>query len=220
MVTIYILSLEQNKYYVGRTTNITARLKHHNNNTGSAWTMKYKPISTLIVHNDCDVYDEDKYTIKMMAEYGIDNVRGGSFTQIHLSQNEIEIINKMINNACDICFNCYMSGHYITRCPYDKMENKELLFLRNKMTIMLSKYSDLNNNVAIDTLLKILPLIDPIIFDSLTFENIKVLCKKIDNIKIIGIDKLNFNNMTLNYVYFSVGVISLLDKHKKVKIHQ
>ena len=38
MVFIYILELENNKYYVGKTTNPNFRLEQHFNNSGSHWT--------------------------------------------------------------------------------------------------------------------------------------------------------------------------------------
>ena len=45
------------------------------------WTTKYKPIKVVELIEG-DNYDEDKYTLKYMEQYGIDNVRGGSFCQI------------------------------------------------------------------------------------------------------------------------------------------
>jgi hypothetical protein len=38
----------------------------------------------------------DKYTIKMMSKFGIDNVRGGTFCKFNLSDEEIIIIKKTI----------------------------------------------------------------------------------------------------------------------------
>jgi len=38
MVFIYILELENKKYYVGKTTNPDFRLEKHFNNSGSQWT--------------------------------------------------------------------------------------------------------------------------------------------------------------------------------------
>ena len=70
---IYILELEQNKYYIGKTTNIAFRLDHFESN-GAAWTRKYKPIQVQSIIADCDDYDEDKYTLKYMEQYGINNV--------------------------------------------------------------------------------------------------------------------------------------------------
>ena len=62
MVFIYILELENKKYYVGKTTNPDFRLEQHFNNSGSQWTKKYKPIKILELKSNCDDYDEDKYT--------------------------------------------------------------------------------------------------------------------------------------------------------------
>ena len=41
MVSIYVLKLKNNKYYVGKTTSLR-RLKDHFSEGGSAWTKKYK----------------------------------------------------------------------------------------------------------------------------------------------------------------------------------
>ena len=102
MVFIYILQLEQEKYYIGKTTNPTFRLQKHFTSSGSVWTKKYKPISVLEIIPNCDDYDEDKYTIKFMEKYGINNVRGGSFCEIKLSENNITILNQIINNVASI----------------------------------------------------------------------------------------------------------------------
>ena len=62
MVFIYILELENNKYYIGKTTHPEFRIEHHFNSNGSAWTTKYKPIRLYALIPDCDDYDEDKHT--------------------------------------------------------------------------------------------------------------------------------------------------------------
>ena len=62
------------------------------------WIQKYKPIRILYVIYDCDKYDEDKYTRKYMDDYGLDNVRGGSFSTEHLDP----VIRAMLNPKCSI----------------------------------------------------------------------------------------------------------------------
>ena len=42
MVNIYILLLEENKYYIGKTTHPEIRLNSHFNHNGSSWTIKTK----------------------------------------------------------------------------------------------------------------------------------------------------------------------------------
>lgn len=44
---IYILLLENNKYYVGKTNNPLFRLESHFYSKGSTWTKKYKPLKLL-----------------------------------------------------------------------------------------------------------------------------------------------------------------------------
>lgn len=116
MVFIYILKLEKDKYYIGKTNNPEFRLDMHFNSNGSAWTTKYKPIKLLELIKDCDDYDEDKYTRIYMDKYGIENVRGGSFTSVKLDNKTIKYLNHLSNGANDRCFKCGGIGHFIKDC--------------------------------------------------------------------------------------------------------
>ena len=115
-VTIYVLELHEGKYYVGKTTNIEFRLEDHINGIGSAWTIKYKYKSLLKSIKGCDPQDEDKYTLMYMELFGIDCVRGGSFCEIELNNDDKLIINKMINTANNNCYKCGKKGHFIKKC--------------------------------------------------------------------------------------------------------
>lgn len=99
MLHIYILELESNKYYVGRTTNPKFSLKTYLDSNDCEWTIKYKPVKLIELINGCDNFDEDKYTLKYMSKYGINDVRRGSFREIKLSEENIKTINKMILNS-------------------------------------------------------------------------------------------------------------------------
>lgn len=114
---IYIIKCEQGKYYVGKSTNLTTRIEEHQNGNGAEWTKKYPMIKVKKIICDQGGYAEDKYTLKMMKKYGIQNVRGGSFCQINLNSDEIVIINRMIQSATDSCFKCGKSGHLSYNCP-------------------------------------------------------------------------------------------------------
>jgi len=121
MTTIYVLKLKKNKFYVGRTDkNAITRFKEHKAGKGSAWTRKYAPVEIVYVKNG-DKFDEDKLTKKYMADYGIDNVRGGSYCQITLDLNTRNVIEKEINSGTNKCYNCGEKGHYIQHCPYEEV---------------------------------------------------------------------------------------------------
>ena len=79
MVYIYVLELENNKYYIGRTNNPEIRIDQQFQNDGSSWCKQHKPISILELKENCDNFDEDKITLQYMNQKGIENVRGGSF---------------------------------------------------------------------------------------------------------------------------------------------
>ncbi len=125
MVCIYVLKLEENKYYVGKTNNPEFRLRDHFNQNGSEWTKKYKPLKIIELKTNCDNYDEDKITKQYMDKYGINNVRGGSFVTIILDKPTINILKQMSNGVNDRCFICGEKGHFANDCDMDKDEEDE-----------------------------------------------------------------------------------------------
>lgn len=125
MVYIYTLLLENNKYYIGKTNNPDIRLDNHFNSFGSNWTNKYKPLHVIEILNNCDDYDEDKYTLKYMAEYGINNVRGGSFCQIILAPEYIRTIKQMIAGSSDRCYLCNSTEHFANKCMEKAMPKSD-----------------------------------------------------------------------------------------------
>jgi hypothetical protein len=136
MIFIYILELENKKYYIGKTTNPDFRLEQHFNKCGSQFTKKYKPKKVLKIIPNCDDYDEDKHTLKYMEQYGINNVRGGSFCELKLNKNNIETIKKMINGSTDKCYICGENGHFAKYCNQDHdnlLEELENLLIDNDL---------------------------------------------------------------------------------------
>ena len=118
MVYIYILKLDSDKYYIGKTENPDIRLTSHYNSVGSKWTQKYKPVKIHQIIPDCDNYDEDKYTKMYMDKYGIDNLRGGSYVKIKLNNVTKKYLQQMNRGTNDKCFKCFSYLVFIPYNPY------------------------------------------------------------------------------------------------------
>ncbi len=143
MVNIYILELANNKFYVGKTNNPEFRLEQHFNNNGSVWTQKYKPIKVVEIIPNCDDFDEDKFTLKYMSIYGVNNVRGGSFCQLKLDKSNTDTIQRMLDGSTNKCYICGQSNHFARQCP-NKEDDWSFI---NVLSSILSVVNDLKQKV-------------------------------------------------------------------------
>lgn len=87
-MNLYVLKLQEGKYYVGTTHNVEKRYQMHKTGKGAEWTKIYPPVKILSIkqYNFCDpkkaLLEEDGMTIQMMKKYGRNNVRGGRFVAV------------------------------------------------------------------------------------------------------------------------------------------
>lgn len=119
MEVIYVLKLRNEKYYVGKTQNIEKRINDHFSGNGSAWTKMFKPISLVEKFEVKSEYDEDNTTKTYMQKYGIENVRGGSYTTVVLANSIIGILIKEFATAKNKCFICG-GKHMSKNCQSDE----------------------------------------------------------------------------------------------------
>ena len=127
---IYILKLKNEKYYIGKSRNkhtVYKRIKQHHTYRGSVWTKKYKPqkIIDIIEFKENEKFIEDKIVFDYMNKYGIENVRGGSFCQIKLKEEEKNLIKKIIQTEEDRCFYCNSSKHLVNNCIKYRNRNRK-----------------------------------------------------------------------------------------------
>lgn len=144
---IYVLRLEQDKWYIGKTKNLLARMQYHlrssdtetppslsSEDLGLAqeeslrsseglrssedrrWTKIYKVLRVEELSVARSDFDEDTITKKYMRKYGIQNVRGGSYTTEHLSDATISLLEKEFQTSQDKCFSCGKFGHLSRDC--------------------------------------------------------------------------------------------------------
>ena len=134
--TIYILKLNDNKYYVGKTNKtVNERYKEHIDGVGSFWTKKYKPLSIIKQIENSSPFDEDRYVKEYMAIYGIENVRGGSYLDIELSYEQKKTLQAEIYTSQNKCYLCG-GNHNHKKCP-----NKIIIEPTNT-----SKHIEINKN--------------------------------------------------------------------------
>lgn len=113
---IYVLMLENNKFYIGKTSNLEKRFNAHINGNGSQFTKKYKPINIHKVYKELSEFDEDNYTKKYMKLFGINNVRGGTYCNINLNTHQMNLLKKELNTIKNECYKCGRNTHYINDC--------------------------------------------------------------------------------------------------------
>lgn len=121
MSTIYIIRLQGGHYYVGKSDNVMQRYKQHLDGKGSTWTKMYRPVSVERTIESQTSFDEDNYTKEYMKKYGVDKVRGGSYANLILTDEQEATLKREFRGADDRCQRCGRTGHFIGTC-YAKTE--------------------------------------------------------------------------------------------------
>lgn len=81
---VYVWELEEGKYYIGYSKNLSNRLEQHGTSDGALWTTRYKPVSIIeIVRGDTTV--EKAKTLEYMKLKRFENVRGSHWCKLEYS---------------------------------------------------------------------------------------------------------------------------------------
>lgn len=132
--TIYKLTLNNGKFYIGQTINFPRRMNEHKTGFKSAkWVNKYGYISSqkLIRSSTTPAFDETRETLKLMLEYGLNNVRGAEYCQLKKFKPE------------DCRRMSYAIIHHLDGLNQKNVENKLLKSIENDLSYKLVE-SDLS----------------------------------------------------------------------------
>ena len=95
---VYVIKLENDKWYVGQTQSLDTRLKQHFNGSGAMFTQLYQPIElNYSKSTHYPDYLEFIYTLKLMKRFGLDNVRGSCYCSSSSYVGDFKLLND-INN--------------------------------------------------------------------------------------------------------------------------
>ena len=146
---IYILELENDKFYIGKTNDVGERYKEHLNGEGNIWTKNNKPKSIIETIENCSLYDLDEYVKEYMKKYGIDNVRGGSYNQIILNTDTMRYLDEELNmfsnsSSKDDIIPLDNYVNYFDRAPVEILD-EEKLYLSKLIDIAINVNNEMNN---------------------------------------------------------------------------
>ena len=96
MDTLYVLRLHNEKWYIGRSSNLERRFEQHMKGEGAKWTFLHKAINIHESRPLVNDEDEDILTLEYMKQYGIYNVRGGQFCAVELKPWHVKDIKKRL----------------------------------------------------------------------------------------------------------------------------
>lgn len=129
---IYVIQCASRKYYIGKTCDVIKRYLEHQAQSPShsaSWTSLYRPEKLVECRPMKSEHDENNLTKDYMKIYGIQNVRGGSYTTVKLSEDIESLLERELIGNADKCYKCHLSGHFARDCKraplFRKRENSK-----------------------------------------------------------------------------------------------
>ena len=102
MGQLYVLKLRGGKWYVGYTDRSSMdRITEHIEKKGAKWTKAHPPLKKGYLHNFTTPgktrEDEDKRTLYLMKQHGIESVRGGSWCMVKMRKKTVRELEALIS---------------------------------------------------------------------------------------------------------------------------
>jgi len=121
---IYVLKLQEGKWYVGKSGDAEKRFLEHKHGTGSKWTQRYRPIRIVETRPCKSKNDESLVTEEYMQKHGRENVRGAEYVEVVLPSFQQQSLEQKFKHVSDVCYRCGERGHYARECSRGKNNYK------------------------------------------------------------------------------------------------
>jgi len=119
---VYVVKLDNGTIYVGKSKDMHERLQKHMKGNSAMWCKSNGSSDVRVLPTETPRLDdlslwEQQETLLQMVRHGPNKVRGWIFTKdTPLTNDEINVIYRMIVDRTDSCFKCGAYGHYSNRC--------------------------------------------------------------------------------------------------------
>jgi hypothetical protein len=100
-------------------------MEEHWSGQGSTWTRLNPPQKGVAFYPQTFSLEEDVRVKEMMMEHGIEKVRGGSYSNIHLLPEQTQNLQREIRHARNECLRCGSSEHWAEECSQQKLRDEE-----------------------------------------------------------------------------------------------
>lgn len=129
MIKVYVLSLKNNKFYLGTSHNVKKRFNELKSNINTIEFLKLYPPIKIVEIIDHESLEEA--TLRYFSLYEVDNVRSDVYNEIIIETNHKRQIEEDYIIRHQLCLRCMKSGHFVENCNEKKDAYENKLFCKH-----------------------------------------------------------------------------------------
>lgn len=105
VTSFFLFELEHGKFYVGASADPVKTFEECREGLGPAWTQIHRPVRIREVVGVAHVSHLDQQVRHWMLQYGVENVRGGSWTGVRLTDRDRQVLCGALTQqrGCVVC---------------------------------------------------------------------------------------------------------------------
>ncbi|MEP0987517.1 GIY-YIG nuclease family protein [Ekhidna sp.] len=156
-IFIYVLRLENGKYYVGQTNDLYRRFRNHQSkSSGAEWTRLHRPTEILrrfrtgLNDPELALKYENERTLRSIEEFGWQHVRGGDFINVEEEHHHLQLIceSNLGNKICPIEVGSGIDIAKFESCVFTLLLEENKYFIGTTKNLNLAILSELNGRGA------------------------------------------------------------------------